>query len=75
MAIPYAKWQSYKRHTQRWDAGWLADFALLVPASYHQAADVAKANDQTGLASGSLLMRARQEINLGVYDTAAPTPP
>ncbi len=44
-------------------------------ASYHQAADVAKANDQAGLASGSLPMRARQEIALGVYGTAVPTPP
>jgi hypothetical protein len=35
---------------------------------------VAEANDQTGLASGSLLMRARQEIALGVYGTAVPTP-
>jgi hypothetical protein len=36
---------------------------------------VAEADDQTGLASGSLLMRARQEITLGVYGTAVPTPP
>jgi hypothetical protein len=36
---------------------------------------VAKANDQTGLASGSLLMQARQEIALGVYGTAVPTLP
>ncbi len=60
---------------KHWDAGWLAAFALLAPASYHQAADVAKANDQTELAFGSLLMRARQKITLGVYSTAAPTPP
>ncbi len=44
-------------------------------ASYHQAADVAKANNQTGLASGSLPTQARQEIALGVYDTVVPTPP
>ncbi len=43
-------------------------------ASYHQAADVAKADDQTGLAPGSLPMRACQEIALGVYGTAVPTP-
>jgi hypothetical protein len=47
----------------------------MVPASYHQAADVAKANNQTRLASGSLLTRARQEINLGVYGTTVPTQP
>jgi hypothetical protein len=50
-------------------------FALLAQASYHQAADVAKADDQTGLASGSSPTRARQEIALGVYGTAVPTPP
>jgi hypothetical protein len=55
---------------------WLACcFCLLAQASYHQAADVAKANNQTGLASGSLLTRAHQEITLGVYSTAASTPP
>ncbi len=36
---------------------------------------MAKANDQTGLASGSSPTRARQEITLGVYGTAVPTPP
>ena len=36
---------------------------------------MAKADNQTGLASGSLPMRARQEIALGVYGTAVPTPP
>jgi hypothetical protein len=46
-----------------------------VPASYHQAADVAEANDQTGLASSSLPMQVRQEIALGVYGTAVPTQP
>jgi hypothetical protein len=46
-----------------------------VQASYHQAADVAEADNQTGLASGSSPMRARQEIALGVYGTAVPTPP
>ncbi len=56
-------------------AGWLAAFALLAPASYHQAADVVKADNQTGLASGSLLTRACQEIALVVYGTAVPTPP
>jgi hypothetical protein len=35
---------------------------------------VAKANDQTGLASGSLPTRARQEIALGVHGTTVPTP-
>ncbi len=35
---------------------------------------MAKAGDQTGLASGSSLTLARQEIALGVYGTAAPTP-
>ncbi len=44
-------------------------------ASYHQAADVAEANDQTGLASDSSPTRARQEIALGVHGTAVPTPP
>jgi hypothetical protein len=34
-----------------------------------------KANKQTGLISGSLLMWARQEIALGVYGTAVPTLP
>ena len=34
---------------------------------------MAEANDQTGLASGSLLMWVRQETALGVYGTAAPT--
>ncbi len=34
---------------------------------------MAKADDQTGLASGSLPTRARQEIALGVYGTAVPT--
>jgi hypothetical protein len=47
---------------------------LLLQASYHQAADVAKADDQSGLASGSSPTRARQEIALGVYGTAVPTP-
>jgi hypothetical protein len=46
-----------------------------VQASYHQAADVAKADNQTGLASGSLPTWAHQEIALGVYSTALPTPP
>ncbi len=36
---------------------------------------MAKADNQTGLASGSLLMRARQEITLGVFGTAVPTLP
>ncbi len=36
---------------------------------------MAKANNQTGLAFGSLPARARQEIALGVYGTAVPTPP
>ncbi len=36
---------------------------------------MAKADNQTGLASGSLLTWARQEIALGVYGTAVPTPP
>ncbi len=44
-------------------------------ASYHQAADVAKADGQTGLASGSLPMWVRQEIAVGVYGTAVATPP
>jgi hypothetical protein len=36
---------------------------------------VAEADNQTGLASGSSLTRARQENALGVYGTAVPTPP
>jgi hypothetical protein len=36
---------------------------------------VAKADDQTGLASGSSPTRAHQEIARGVYGTAVPTPP
>jgi hypothetical protein len=36
---------------------------------------VAKADDQTGLACGSSPTWARQEIALGVYGTAVPTPP
>ncbi len=47
---------------------------MLAQASYHQAAYVAKADDQTGLASGSSPTRARQEIARGVYGTAVPTP-
>ena len=43
--------------------------------AYHQAADVAKADNQTWLTSGSVLMRAHQEIALGVYGLAGPTPP
>ncbi len=35
---------------------------------------MAKADDQTGLASSSLPMWARLEIALGVYGTAVPTP-
>ncbi len=54
---------------------WLAAFALLAQASYHQAADVAKANNQTGLTSGSLPTWAHQGIALGVYGTAVPTLP
>ncbi len=46
-----------------------------MPASYHQAADAAKADSQTGLASGSLPTWAHQEIALGVYGTAVSTPP
>ncbi len=36
---------------------------------------MAKADNQTGLASGSLPTQARQEIALGVYGTKVPTPP
>jgi hypothetical protein len=36
---------------------------------------VAKANDQTGLASGSSPTRACQGIACGVYGTAVPIPP
>ncbi len=36
---------------------------------------MAEANDQTGLAFGSSLVQACQEIALGVYGTAVPTPP
>jgi hypothetical protein len=36
---------------------------------------VAKADDQTGLASGSSLTRARQGIALGVFGTTVPTLP
>ena len=57
------------------NTGWLAVFALLAQASYHRAADVAKANNHTGLTSGSSLTRARQDIALGVYGTKVPTPP
>jgi hypothetical protein len=35
---------------------------------------VAKADNQTGLVSGSSLTQARQGIALGVYGTAVPTP-
>jgi hypothetical protein len=35
---------------------------------------VAKANNQTGIASSSLPTRARQEIALGVHGTEVPTP-
>ncbi len=44
-------------------------------ASYHQAADVAEADNHTGVASGLLPTRARQGIALGVYGTAMPTLP
>jgi hypothetical protein len=50
-------------------------FALLVQASYHHAADVAEADNQTGLASGSFPMWACQDIARGVYGNAVPTPP
>jgi hypothetical protein len=43
--------------------------------AYHQAADVAEADDQNGLASGSALAWGHQEITLGVYGLAGPTPP
>ncbi len=43
--------------------------------AYHQAADVAKADNQTGIASGSALTWAHQEIALGVYGLAGPTLP
>jgi hypothetical protein len=36
---------------------------------------VAKVNDQTGLASGSLPTRAHQEIAFGIYGTSVPTLP
>ncbi len=36
---------------------------------------MAKANDQTGLASGSSPTRACQDIALGVNGTTVPTPP
>ncbi len=53
---------------------WLACcFCFVASASYHQA-DVAKVDNQTGLASGSSLTRVRQEIAFGVYGTAVPTP-
>ncbi len=53
---------------------WLACcFCFFSKASYHQAADVVEANNQTGRASGSLPTRACQEIALGVYGTAVPT--
>ena len=35
---------------------------------------MAKANDQTGLASGSALTRMHQEIALGVYSLVGPSP-
>jgi hypothetical protein len=55
---------------------WLACcFCLLAQASYHQAADVAEADNQTGLASGSLPTQAHQEIARGFYGTAVPTLP
>jgi hypothetical protein len=37
-------------------------------------ADVAKVDNQTGLASGSALTQAHQEMALGVYGLAGPTP-
>ncbi len=43
-------------------------------ASYHQAADVAEADNQTGLASGLSQTQVHQEIVLGVHGTAVPTP-
>ncbi len=43
--------------------------------AYHQAADVAEADDQTGLASGSALTQVHQEIALGVYGLMGLTPP
>ncbi len=64
---------STKRHISVWEACWLAAFALLALASYHQAADVVKADDQTWVTSGSFPPWACQEITLGVYSTTVPT--
>ncbi len=50
-------------------------FAILVPASFNRAADMAQVDGQTGLTSRSLLTWARQEIALGVYGTTVPTQP
>ncbi len=36
---------------------------------------MSEADDQTGLASGSSLTWAHQEIALGIYGTKMPTPP
>jgi hypothetical protein len=41
--------------------------------AYHQVADVANVDNQTGLASGSALMRAHQEIALGLCGLTGPT--
>ncbi len=56
-----------------WNAGWLAAFALLAPASYHRAADIAKDDNQTGLASPSSPPWACKEIALGLFSTVVPT--
>jgi hypothetical protein len=52
----------------------LGETYLALGCWYHQAADVAQADDQTGLPSSSSLTRAHREIALGVYGTAVPTP-
>jgi hypothetical protein len=46
---------------------------FLAQASYHQAVDVAKADNQTGLAFGSSPTQERKEIALGVSCTTVPT--
>jgi hypothetical protein len=73
-AVPLQKGSLTRDTPSIGDAGWLAAFALLVSTSYHQAADVDYTNNQTGLFSGSALARVHQEIALGVYSLASPTP-
>ncbi len=54
---------------------WQAASALLGQEAYHWPADVAYANNQTGLPISLALARTYQGIILGVFRVVGPTPP